>query len=157
MFAHQRDYDFLRHEYGDQLPQGASTERDEVLHVPGKLTARLQSTFCLFCLLRCQLLVFVYLCWQYFFSCFECLVASIMVNCRRIFCGTVDVGCFLSACRAPKNPLGKLNPLFSTTLYCAYIEKCCVLYLFCILRDLGQNSLYSNLLNNNLAITCLRS
>lgn len=43
LFAHQRDYDFLRHEYGDQLPQGAPAERDEVLHVSGKLTAPLQS------------------------------------------------------------------------------------------------------------------
>lgn len=35
------DYDFLRHEYGDQLPEGAPAERDEVLHLPGKWTLRL--------------------------------------------------------------------------------------------------------------------
>lgn len=64
-----------------------------------------------------------------FFPCFECLVAFIMVNCRLIFCGTVDVGCFLSVCRAPQNPLGKLNPLFSTTLYCVLTLQSAVFWI----------------------------
>lgn len=42
----QRDYDFLRHEHGDQLPQGAPPEWDEVLHLPGKLTASLSFCIC---------------------------------------------------------------------------------------------------------------
>lgn len=37
LFTQRRDYDFLGHEYGDQLPEGAPAERDQVLHIPGKL------------------------------------------------------------------------------------------------------------------------
>lgn len=41
LFSYQRDYDFLGHEHGDQLPQGAPAERDALLHLPGKFSASL--------------------------------------------------------------------------------------------------------------------